>query len=125
MKLTGLKKAVSTFNNWQGHSEIVLDIRTGELTAYEYVSKEYVRYEPYMKIVASKGQFSIWERDDKINMHDLKFQCSLEYPIYMNPKSGSIGNYDEWWLLGGGNAVDNGDVIEVTWNKKTEQWEEV
>jgi len=71
-EITGLKKAVGTFNNWCGRCDIVLDIKTGELIAFQYVGQEVVQYKENIKVIATKGQFSIWSRDNKTTMKKIR-----------------------------------------------------
>ena len=48
--------------------------------------------------------------------------------VYMNPATGSVDTYDGWWYEDQDgnrvNAVDKGDVIEVTWNEDGQHWTE-
>jgi len=71
-EITGLKKAVGAFNNWVGYADLVLDTETGELITFEYVGQEIVQYKQNIKIIATKGQFSIWSRDNKTTIREVK-----------------------------------------------------
>ena len=48
--------------------------------------------------------------------------------VYMNPVTGSVDTYDGWWYEdqdgNSVNAVDRGEVIEVTWDEDGQHWTE-
>lgn len=77
MKLIGIKKAVSEYNHWQGAARVYLDRSTGEVWTKIYTAPgwwdEY--HDPAITEVTSKATWSMWERDDRITMRELRDLC--------------------------------------------------
>jgi len=48
--------------------------------------------------------------------------------MYMNLATGSVDDYDGWWYTDENghqkNAVDENEVVEVTWDEEEEMWVE-
>ena len=78
---------------------------------------------------------------DNVDYRDTTFllcgDCDKEFlwrevnrQMYMNPKTGSVDIYDGWFyehpiIDAEVNAVDNGEVVPVKWDKETSSWVEV
>ena len=81
MKITGIKKAVGTFNKWQGAARVYLDKSTGEVWTNIYTAPcwwtEY-RSEDITE-VTSKATNSMWERDNITTMAELNNLCEAEF----------------------------------------------
>lgn len=84
------------------------------------------------------------EMEDVAEMEAGILECGYELPAdglkegrdykevpaqYMNIATGSVGDEESWWYEGEDgterNAVAQGEVVEVRWNKEEENWEEV
>lgn len=77
-KIRGIKKAVGEFSHWQGAARIYFDRSTGEVWTNIYTSpcwwNEY--HDDAIVQVASKSTWSMWERDDRITMEELRGLCA-------------------------------------------------
>ena len=69
-KFTGIKRAVGTFNNWQGHAEIMMDVNTGETWCNVFNGPgEYIDYHGgHVHRLESKAAVRMEERDYKTSM---------------------------------------------------------
>lgn len=78
VKITGIKKAVGEFNRWQGAARIYLDRSTGEVWTKIYTDPGW--WDEYGDTaiiqVAGKATWSMWQRDDKITMEELRSLCA-------------------------------------------------
>lgn len=76
-KITGIKKAVGEFNNWQGAARIYFDKSTGKVWTDVYTApcwwSEY--HDANIVEVYSKATFSMCERDNKMSMAELRTIC--------------------------------------------------
>jgi len=71
-KITGLKKSVGDYNNWQGCCDLVLNKDTGELITFLYNGPTEPHYIDSIIILETKAFFSMWERDNKTSMQAIK-----------------------------------------------------
>ena len=74
-EIKGLKKAVGDFNNWSGYADLVFNTKTGNLTTFEYNGGEKPEYLPEVKILVTKAEYSMWERDKKTSMKEIRSLC--------------------------------------------------
>lgn len=72
-KLTGIKKAVGEYNNWQGHAEIMLDKESGKVWCDVFASgQEWKNYHDENVVrLLTKAINSMWERDDTTSMREI------------------------------------------------------
>lgn len=72
--LTGIKKAVGEYNNYQGHAEIMMDTADNMVWCNRYASGgEWTRYDSdTVKRLIDKATVSMWERDNKTTMAEVK-----------------------------------------------------
>ncbi|GHU55161.1 hypothetical protein AGMMS49975_16580 [Clostridia bacterium] len=80
MKITGIKKAVGDFNSWQGTARIYFDSSDGTVWTNVYAGmNEWDEYHSKtISQIYSKSTSTIWERDNKITMRELKELCENE-----------------------------------------------
>jgi hypothetical protein len=80
IKITGIKKAVGDFNNWQGAARIYFDRSTGEVWTNIYTAPtwETIYHDPTIVQLASKATWVMTQRDNTITMAGLKILCEKE-----------------------------------------------
>ena len=80
VKIIGIKSATGIFNNYQGCVRIYLDKSTGKVWANEFISgNSWINYnDDDIITILSKSTSSIWERDNKTSMKELRELALLE-----------------------------------------------
>ena len=108
-----------------------------EANSYQIPTETEILLNVFVKL--SQGEFGDIEEDGsgnfqiEISGHESKTGNPIIFewegaPIYMNPETGSIGRYSDWFYETEDgsevNAVDLNEVVEVKKNK-TGDWEEI
>ena len=74
LKIVGIRKAVGTFNNWQGAAKVYFDSSDTSVWTKTYASPgEWNRYmDPRITQIAQKATNRMDERDNKITMREIR-----------------------------------------------------
>ena len=90
------------------------------LACADHINKELCNDE-----ISGLAEFASYDADS-IDLYGL---CIIPYSNethYMNTHTGIVATYDDWWYDNDDdvcvNAVDLGEVVEVTWQQNSNQW---